>query len=171
MNFLIEASSLDENINSLNEEGLLIDVFEDGRKSMDRFANIKSSSLLLYSLASIYAKEKNVDDCLVLNTHGRISDSTIANIFLVRNNFIITPALSEGAINGVMRRHLLKQIPSILPGVEVREGVVTKSDLEVFDEIFLTNAVQGIRWVKSYKGRNYRNEMAQKIYELLSFNL
>lgn len=171
INYMIEATAMNEEVNFLNPVGLSLDVFEDGRKSMDRFSNIKSASMQLYSLAAIDAFRKNVDECLVLNTQNRIVDSTIANVFLVRKNLVITPSLSEGVVNGVMRRFLLKNLPGLIPDLEVREGVVTKSDLDVFDEVFLTNVIQGIRWVQRYRGRNYEHNVAKKAHELLSSRL
>jgi branched-subunit amino acid aminotransferase/4-amino-4-deoxychorismate lyase len=47
----------------------------------------------------------------------------------------------------------------------VREGVVTKSDLETFDEVFLTNAMVGIKWVAQSKKKKYINTQTLKIYK------
>jgi branched-chain amino acid aminotransferase len=160
--YVIECWSLDDSVNQLNENGLAIDIFPDARKSCDKFSNLKSASFQPYVLAALYAKENKLNDCLVLNTSGYIADSTIANIFLVKDNAILTPALSEGCIDGVMRKFLLGKLTEA--GYPVIETSVSPDDLNNADEIFLTNAIKGIRWVRQFRKREYANSTAEKIY-------
>jgi branched-chain amino acid aminotransferase len=82
LSYLIETWPLEQNENALNEHGLVINVFPDARKSIDVFSNLKSANYLPYVMGAIWAKENNLNDALILNQHGRICDSTIANIFL-----------------------------------------------------------------------------------------
>ena len=156
--YSIECWSLDEPINRLNENGLIIDIFPDARKSCDKFSNIKSASSLPYIMAARYAKENKLNESLVLNVHERIADSTIANIFLVKGGNLSTPLLSEGCVNGVMRRYLIDKI-------SVEETEISERDLQEADEVFLTNAISGIRWVKSFRNKGYSNLQIKKIYQ------
>jgi len=130
--------------------GVSLDVFEGGRKACDPLSNLKSANYLVYVLASLYAQKRGLSDCLVLNSRDRIADSTIANVFYIKNGRIYTPPLSEGGVAGVMRRHLLEALPGAGWGVAEKE--TTTRDLETADEIFLTNAVRGIRPVSSFRG-------------------
>ena len=91
-----------------NENGLIIDIFPDARKSVDIFSNLKSANYLPYVMAAIWAKENKLNDALILNQHDRICDSTIANVFWVKDNKIFTPPLNEGCVAGVMRRKILE---------------------------------------------------------------
>lgn len=145
LQYLVECWPLDETNETFNVNGLVIGIFPDAKKSCDRFSNLKSASFLPYVMASVYAKEHQYNDCVVLNTDGRIADTTIANLFIIKNNLLCTPLLSEGCIDGVMRRHLLATLPAA--GYNVSEKPLTIQDLETADEIFLTNAIRGIRWV------------------------
>jgi branched-chain amino acid aminotransferase len=137
----------------LNEEGLVIDVFPAGRKSCDYFSSLKSNNYLVYVMAALYARQHQLNDCLVLNTYNRIADSTIANLFYCRQGLIYTPPLTEGGVAGVMRRHLLEVLPKA--GFNVQEKVTTREDLEGAEEVFLTNALKGIKWVKSLGAATY----------------
>ena len=152
-NFIIQSWSLDPRSSELNEEGLVIDVFPHGRKSCDAYANLKSNNYLLYVMAALYAQQNQLNDCLVLNSYDRIADSTIANLFYCKQGHIYTPPLAEGCVAGVMRRNLLEILPGI--GYPVQEKVTTREDLESADEVFLTNALKGIKWVKSFGGTTY----------------
>ncbi len=162
LQYIIECWPLGKSVSKLNENGLVIDVYPDAEKSCDIFSNLKSANFLVYSMAALYAKENKFNDCLVLNTTGHIADSTIANIFIVKKGVIITPGLEEGCVNGVIRRHLLKVMRDA--GDEVQEMAVAVSDLKEADEIFLTNAINGIRWVRQLRDKVYTNIKTTKIY-------
>ena len=126
---------------------------------------MKKTLLILILAAMIgsgYAKENKLDDCLLLNQFGRIADSTISSVFIVKNNTIITPAITEGSINGVMRRHLLESLGS--SDFKIQQSGLTIEDLEMADEIFLTNAIRGIRWVSNFRNNTYGNELTKEIY-------
>ena len=156
--YCIECWPLNASIGQLNENGLVIDIFPDARKSCDKFSNLKSANYLPYAMAARYAKENKLNECLVLNVHERIADATIANIFLIKGDRLITPSLSEGCVNGVMRRYLIENI-------KVEESEIAEIDLQDADEVFLSNAISGIRWVKSFRQKNYSNLQSRKIYK------
>ena len=154
LQYLIECWQLDESSNRLNKDGLVIDIFPDARKSCDKFSNFKSADYLPFIMATIYAKKNKLDDCFLLNTYERVCEATIANIFWVKNNRVFTPPLSEGCVAGVMRRYLVEKIKNVL------EKPCSINDLENADEIFITNAIKGINWVKQFKRKHYFNEVS-----------
>lgn len=163
--FVIEAWELSENYLQLNEDGLIVDVYDEARKSCDRFSSIKSNNYLPYAMGAFYAKENKLNDCLIMNNYGRICDATIANVFWVKDQAIYTPPLSEGCIAGVMRRHLLDILPK--QGYRAEGKILEIRDLQEADELFLTNAISGIRWVKECRGRHFKNTVSAAIYSLL----
>jgi branched-chain amino acid aminotransferase len=162
LQYLLECWPLPESFNHLNENGLVIDVFQDARKQVDAFSGLKSANFLPYNLAAIYAKEQKLNDCLLLNTQGTIADSTIANLFVVKDDRFISPGPEQGAVDGVMRKYLLGRLRS--EGYTVEEGAVSMEDLVTATEVFLTNAIHGIKWVRQFRGANYSNQRAMEIY-------
>lgn len=163
LQYVIECWPLSESVNQLNENGLLVDVFPDARKSCDKFSNLKSANFLPYSMAALFAKENKLNDCFVLNTHERICDATIANLFWVRDGNIFTPNLQEGCVNGVMRSYLLKKMRDA--GYRIQEMPATISGIESADEVFLSNAVNGIRWVGQFRKKIYPNRKTVEIFD------
>ncbi len=141
---------------------MVIGIYPDAEKSCDKFSNLKSANFLPYAMAALYAKENKLNDCLVVNTTGSIADSTIANIFIIKKGVIITPGLEEGCVDGVMRRHLLKEMRNA--GYEVEETAVAVSDLREADEVFLTNAINGIRWVRQFRDKIYTTIKTAEVY-------
>lgn len=162
LQYIIECWPLQESANKLNDNGLVIDVYRDIKKNCDDFSNLKSANFLPYNMAALYARKNKLNDCLVLNVNGRIADSTIANVFIIKDGVFITPALTEGCVNGVMRRFLIEKLQSM--DCELREEALTISTLEGADEVFLTNAINGIRWVKQFGGQCYTNRKTVEIF-------
>ncbi len=111
-------------------------------------------------MAARYAKENKLNDCLVLNTNERIADSTIANIFLIKDQKLFTPPLSEGCVNGVMRRYIIEQYA-------VNETVFTVDDILSADELFLTNAMYGIRWVQQFREKKFSKLKTSEMHNTL----
>ena len=165
LNYIIECWPLPKAASDFNEHGLLIDIFPDGRKSCDAFSNLKSASHLLYAVAARFAKENKLNDCLVVNTRERICDTSIANLFWISDGIIFTPPLSEGCIAGVMRGHLIETLQAT--SCKLQEAPCETNDLENADEIFVTNAIQGIKWVREFRGKRYGNEVARRVYQEL----
>ncbi len=62
---------------------------------------------------------------------------------------------------GVMRKYLLNELPKA--GYTVHEKVCTPEELETANEVFLTNALYGIRWVKQFRNKIYNNRLVEEI--------
>lgn len=159
---IIQAEPLASEYLALNETGLIIDVCPGVQKSADQLANLKSNNYLPYVIAAQYARQHQLNDSLVLNTHGRICDGTISNIFRIHQNNIYTPPLSEGGVAGVMRKYLLTALPKA--GYTVHEKICTPDELEAANEVFLTNALYGIRWVERFRNKVYTNKFVTELY-------
>jgi branched-chain amino acid aminotransferase len=163
--YCIEALELPEEKVLWNEVGWTIDVYPYARKAMDMFANLKSANYLPYVMADLYAKEKGLDEALVLNSQNLLCDASKANVFLVKEGEIRTPALHQGCVNGVMRRYVVEELKK--KGYVVKQAALSQTDLEDADEMFLTNALQGIKWVRRFWNSDYGHEQTKRIHDLL----
>ena len=163
VNILIQSFELNEAFNELNKNGLMIDVYLDAKKSTDIFSNIKSNNYLPYTMAAIWAKENKLNDALLLNFNNQVADSCIANIFLVVGENINTPSLSSGCVDGVMRKHIIQQL--LHNNIAIIEKSITIDDVLKADEVFLTNAIKGISWVKQCGNKSYTNIKIQNIFK------
>lgn len=163
--YSIEAFPLSKDILQLNQNGLTIGIADGIMKSADAFSHIKSCNSLAYALAARFAKARQWNDALLLNQHGNIADSTIANIFWSVGDKIFTPPLSEGGVAGIMRRHLLHTLPQ--HGLQVTEQAADTQIIEEASTIFLTNAIRGIRWVKDCSGHKKTCGIAAELHQIL----
>ncbi|MDE3253522.1 MAG: aminotransferase class IV [Bacteroidota bacterium] len=163
---LIQTWALNPAHNHLNENGLDLGLFREARKVCDGYSQIKSNNYLSYAMAAIWAKEQKLNDALLLNPYDRVAESTIANVFLVKDGMIKTPAITEGPVNGVMRRHLLHIMRN--ENMPVEETQVSYEDLEQASEIFLSNAIYGIRWVKRLDKNEYSQQLASVLFKKIN---
>ena len=163
--YLIECYPLQESIIALNENGLVVSTYEDARKSPDAVSAYKTTNALVYALAAQTAKQAKWNDALILNTGGNIIETTIANIFWVKEGNIYTPPVTEGCVAGIMRQHLTTILSA--KGYEITEQPLSKEILADADEVFLTNAIRGIKWVRQWENNTYSSAMVQKIASFL----
>lgn len=100
---------------------------------------IKSVSALNYVMVGIEKTSQEVDDLIILDSHGHLSETHISNLFWTKGNQVYTPSLTSGCVSGVMRSFILDFFKNDLnqPIHEVLEG---KSALNDCDSIFSSNA-------------------------------
>lgn len=163
---VIQSEPLAEHYQQWNGQGLRIDIYPDAQKSCDAFSNLKCNNYLPYVMAALQARRQNLDDCLVLNTHQRICDASIANVWWIKDGAIFTPPLSEGCVAGVMRQYLLQTAAQQTSLAAVIEKPLTAADLENADEVFLTNALAGIRWVRTFRHKDFTCDLTKRLYDL-----
>ncbi len=167
--YMIEASMLDNELFMLNKKGLLVGVYDQLQKPTGFLSGLKSSNALVYILASLFAAENRWDDALILNTHGNIAEATSSNVFIVKKNAIYTPGISQGCVEGVMRINILRLAASA--GYNVHETSITSDNLLDADEVFLTNTIGGVQWVKAFNDKRYYNKVASHLIELLNLSI
>lgn len=161
--YVIEAIPISKNLYELNEEGLHIDLYTDIKVHSTILTQIKTTNKIPNVLTGIYKKEHDLDDCLMINEQHHIVEAISSNVFLYKNNTLYTPSISEGCIDGITRKHIIEVANSM--NITVIEGAVTGSMLLQTDELFLTNSIAGIKWVKEYRGKFYTNETTKLILE------
>jgi branched-subunit amino acid aminotransferase/4-amino-4-deoxychorismate lyase len=146
------------NFFQLNEEGLVVDLYPDIKKQITPLAYYKTLNCQNYILASIYAKERNLHDALMINENNNIIESTNSNLFIVSNGVLYTPAVSDGCVGGTMRMHIINL--ALENSIKVYECSLNPQNLLAADELFLTNAIRGIQWVSAYRMKRYFHKLS-----------
>ena len=167
LGYILETFPLFEKI-ELNENGLVIDVFPDAGKSCDRFSNLKSNNYLTSVMAGLFANKNKLNDAIILNAFGRVCESAVSNIFIINGNKIFTPPLSEGCVAGISRRMMLEKLS--FKNFIVTEKKLLTEELFAADELFLTNSIQPVRWVKSFGAKKYQNKKIKEIFKTIIEN-
>lgn len=161
--YAIDTFSLDVDCNYLNPHGLETDVYRDARKNGDHYSHIKSNNFLAYVLAHNWARQHELDDAILLNSFDRVVEASAANLFIVKEGVIKTPVLTEGCVAGAMRKYIINSCRK--EGIPVEEKQLSLEELHSASEVFLTNAIRGIRWVASVGETSFDMQLAKHLHK------
>ncbi len=164
--FLLEVYPLEEKNYVLNTKGFTIDLFSDFKKPQNVLSSIKSANSIVYVMAGIHKNEQKLDECILLNDKHHIIETISSNIFAVKNGVLYTPPVSDGCVDGVMRKKIIEIANE--NKIAVYEISIMQNVLLAADELFLTNTIHGIRWVVAYKQKRYFNNTSKKLTEELN---
>lgn len=166
LGYYIEASHFINNEFMINPAGKVVDIYGDFKKDVNKLSMYKTLNCQLYVLASVYARDKALDEALIQNSKFSIIESTSSNLFIVSNGVLYTPTLEDGCIAGTMRMNIINL--ALENKIKVYECTLNPQNLLSADEMFLTNAIRGIEWVVTYRTKRYYNEMTKKLLTLLN---
>ena len=158
INFIIEVTALP----IFSNESIEIELFKDFPIASGLLSTIKTNNRMVNILGSIYAKENGYQNCILINEKKELAEALNANIFLVRGNEIITPALETGCINGIIRKKLIELLKKDQNFV-VKELSISPFDLLKVDEVFLTNSINEIQSVDRYRKKKYTKGKTEEI--------
>jgi branched-chain amino acid aminotransferase len=143
-----------------------VDVFKDFYSYSGLLSTIKTNNRMVNILASIYAKENDLDNCVLINEKKGVVEVANANIFILKGTVIKTPALTEGCIKGVVRGKII-EIISKNKEYTLEETNISPFEIQKADEVFITNAIIGIQSVTNYKKKNFTADFSNKISKSL----
>lgn len=112
---------------------------------------IKSLNYLNNILAKIEALHAGCQEAIMLNHDGFVAECTGDNLFLVKQNRLMTPSLEHGILEGITRQAVMELAPRM--GLQVLEGTLSRHDLYNADECFLTGTAAGVVPVVKIDGR------------------
>jgi len=116
---------------------------------------VKSLNYLNNVMARVEANLAGADEALMLNDAGNVAECTADNVFIVKRGQIFTPPVSAGALRGITRSVVFEIAAEL--GVKVREADITRHDVFVADECFLTGTAAEIVPVVKADGRSIGN--------------
>jgi 4-amino-4-deoxychorismate lyase len=120
------------------------------RDSKNPVYQIKSVNYLENILARRQALSLGADDALFFNTEGHATETTVANLFMIKDGHLFTPRIEDGVLGGVIRNQLLSL--SRAAGIVCHEMSITKQTLFQAELLFVTNALNGLRVITSLDG-------------------
>jgi branched-chain amino acid aminotransferase len=112
---------------------------------------VKSLNYLNQIMARIEGNLAGADECIVLNHEGYVAECTADNLFVIKKGMIFTPPVYAGALGGITRRTVMELAKT--KGTPVQETNLTRYDLWVADEIFLTGTAAEVVPVREVDGR------------------
>jgi branched-chain amino acid aminotransferase len=143
-----------------------VDIFKDFYNYSGLLSTIKTNNRMVNTLASIYAKENELDNCVLINENKGVVEVTNANIFILKGNVVKTPAYTEGCIKGIIRTKVIEIITKN-EDFTIEETTISPFEIQKADEVFITNAIIGVQAVTNYKKKTFTTSFSNKISKSL----
>lgn len=167
VSFLINVESLDDALYSINQKEYVVDLYTDFYVTKQLLSSIKTTNKIINITGSIFANENGLDNCLLLNDSKNVIEALQGNIFMLKGNTLVTPPVSEGCLNGVMRKQILALARKI-ENMNVLEEIISPFDLQKADELFITNVIKGIQPITKYRKKEFAIDMAKVLVNKLN---
>ena len=144
-----------------------VDLYKDFFIAPGLLSGLKSNNKAIQVIGSIYAKENDLSNCLVLNTNKSVIEALNGNLFLVKGDKIKTPPLEDGCLKGVMRKQVLEVLSKDV-NLYIEEASISPFELQKADELFITNVIQGIVPITKYRKKTYGCQLAKDLTNKLN---
>ena len=149
------------------EDTYEVELFKDYYVNKDRLSNLKTTNRILNVVGSVYARENGYANCLLLNTDKNVVEALNGNLFLVKDQTIKTPPLTDGCLDGIVRKKLIELIVAT-EDFQLLEASISPFELQKADELFVTNSVQGIRPITKYRKKEFEHTISKKLLSMLN---
>jgi branched-chain amino acid aminotransferase len=166
VSFFIQATALVQSIYSIDEKPYEVDLYKDFYIAKQLLSTLKTTNKMIHITGSIYANENDLDNCILLNDSKNVVEALQGNLFMRMGDTLITPPLSEGCLNGIMRKQILN-LAKKETNLEVVEQVISPFDLQKADELFITNVIKGIQPITKYRKKEFTIDTAKVLNEIL----
>ncbi len=165
--FVVTISKFDNAMYSINDSAYEVELFKDFYVTKQLLSTLKTNNKMIQISGSIFANENGYDNCLLLNDDKNIVEALQGNIFMLLNGELITPPLSDGCLNGIMRKQII-EIASKMEDVKFVEKSISPFDLQKADELFITNVIMGVQSISKYRKKEFTSVTASKLVARLN---
>ncbi|WP_322550284.1 aminotransferase class IV [Flavobacterium psychraquaticum] len=160
--FIVVARPLEYELYRIEKEIYEVELYKDFFIPKQLLSTLKTNNKMLQITGSIFAKENDYDNCLMLNDEKNVVEALQSNLFMKMGNVISTPPVSDGCLNGIMRKQIIELLKK-MEGIELKEVSISPFDLQKADELFLTNVISGIQPITKYRKKEFTSNFVEQI--------
>lgn len=170
VDYIIFSEVIPNDFYGISEQVYIVDLFKDFYVAPGLLSTLKTNNKAINVIASVYAKENDFNNCLLLNTNKSVVEATNGNLFLVKGTLIKTPPLQDGCLKGVMRKQLIELIKS-MPEYTIEEASISPFELQKADELFITNVIQGIQPITKYRKKEFKTDVTNALLNKMNIKV
>jgi branched-chain amino acid aminotransferase len=170
VSYVVQAAPLSDKTYTIEKSNFEVDLYKDFAVTKQLLSTLKTTNKMVHVTASIFAKENQLESCLLINDSKNVIEAISGNLFMLMGNTLITPPTSEGCLNGIMRKQIItlaKQFETI----DFVEREISPFDIQKADELFITNVIQGIQPITKYRKKEFEIKLALQLLEKLNAGL
>ncbi|RXR20396.1 aminotransferase class IV [Flavobacterium amnicola] len=165
--YLISVSKIANPLYQVEKQEYEVDIYKDFVIPKQLLSTIKSTNKAINITGSIYANENGLDNCILLNTDKNVVEALNGNIFMLKDGVLHTPPISEGCLNGIMRKQIIS-LAKTIPDLEVQETPISPFDIQKADELFITNVIKGIQPITKYRKKEFQTNISEVLTQKLN---
>ncbi|MEZ4857219.1 MAG: aminotransferase class IV [Flavobacteriaceae bacterium] len=167
VDYSISVEPLEQPFYILKETPYEVELFKDHYVHSGLLSTIKSTNRAVNILGSIYAAENNYQNCLLLNENKHVVEALNGNLFLVSGATVKTPPITDGCLNGIIRKQLIA-IFQQLPNYSLEEVSLSPFELQKADEMWITNTLVGIQPISKFRKKEFSSTVAKELLAKLN---
>jgi branched-chain amino acid aminotransferase len=164
VSFIVQVSPLPLKTYRIEKNDYEVDLYKDFFITKQLISTVKTTNKIINITGSIFAKENRLDNCLLLNDQKNVIEALQANIFMIKDNILITPPVSEGCHMGIFRKKVFELVKK-LNLIELIEAPISPFDLQKAEELFLTNVIFGIQPITKYRKKEFETKFSSSLLE------
>ena len=170
ISYSIQSEKLTETDFELNEKGLYVATFGEIPKPISAISHLSAGSELFWNIAKAHNQDPLIDRILILDSQDHILEVPESNIYFIKDDRVYSPNMIFGAYLDITQPYVLEIVKSL--NLKFNEDQpVSIQNMREADEVFIVNAVEGIRWIIGFEGKRYYNTTTRKILERFSRGL
>ena len=127
---------------------------EDFNTQYSPISFAKTTNALTYVLAGREKQSRGLDDIILTDSQGNLSETHISNLFWIKNKEVFTPKIASGCVEGIMRNTIISLLAEF--EIQVTEVIEKKEVLAEADSVFATNA-SGIKYFRQIDDWSYED--------------
>jgi branched-chain amino acid aminotransferase len=170
ISYVIQSSALEHTKYQFLKNIFEVDLYKDFIVPKQLLSTLKTANKIINVTASVFANENQLDSSLLINEDKNVIEAANGNLFMVMGKQLITPPISEGCLNGIMRKQIISLAKQI-DFIEVIEAPISPFDLQKADELFITNVIMGIRPITKYRKKEFGVQVSQVLLEKLNASI
>lgn len=167
ISFIIQATKLENTRYKILKSQFEVDLYKDFIVPKQLLSTLKTANKITHVTASIFAKENQLDSTLLINETKNVIEAANGNLFMLIGDSLMTPPISEGCLNGIMRKQIIA-IAKQMDSIEVVEAAISPFDLQKADELFITNVIIGIQPITKYRKKEFETRLANLLLDKLN---
>jgi branched-chain amino acid aminotransferase len=170
ISYIIQAFPIENKKYQITSNLYEVDLYKDFFISKQLLSTIKTTNKMINITGSIFADENDLQNCLLINNEKNVVEALNGNLFMVMKNKIITPPISDGCLNGIMRKQII-EIAKKIESYQVVEETISPFDLQKADELFITNVIAGIIPISKYRKKEYQSDVAKELLKKINISV
>ena len=167
ISFVIQATEIAHKKYHFTKTEFEVDLYKDFIVPKQLLSTLKTANKIIHVTASIFANENQLDSCLLINEDKNVIEAATGNLFMLTGNMLITPPVSEGCLNGIMRKQIITLVKE-MDSYEIAETPISPFDLQKADELFITNVIIGIQPITKYRKKEFGVLLSELILKKLN---